>query len=208
MEEKGYFVTGIDTDVGKTIVSSILVEMLGFDYWKPMQSGDLDNSDTMKVQNYVSRTDIKFFPERYRLTEPMSPHAAANIDGINVSLSDFKLPSSSNLLVEGAGGLYVPLNNEGDCIVDLASQFGLETIVVSRNYLGSINHTLLTVSELKNRGVSIKGIILVGAENKESQTIIKTISGCRILGVIPMAETLDKKFIVEQAAQLKKTFYE
>jgi dethiobiotin synthetase len=182
--------------------------MLGFDYWKPVQSGDLDHSDTMKVQSYVSRKDITFFPERYRLSEPMSPHAAANIDGVTISLVDFSLPKETNLLVEGAGGLYVPLNNTGDCIVDLAGQFKLETIVVSRNYLGSINHTLLTISELKNRGVAIKGIILVGDQNEESQTIIKTISGCRILGVIPMAEKLDQTFIVEQAAQLKKTFYE
>jgi len=197
MEERSYFITGIDTDVGKTVVAAVLVEKLKCNYWKPVQSGDLHHTDTDKVKAMVSNTQTKYYPETIRLNEPLSPHASAKIDGVHISLDDFSLPATSNLIVEGAGGLFVPLNHEGDCIIDLAVRLDLETIVVVRNYLGSINHTLLTLSELKNRGIKVKGMILVGEENKESQEIITTISGVSYLGIVPIVEKLDEAFIRE-----------
>lgn len=203
MEEKSYFITGIDTDVGKTVVASILVEKLKYNYWKPVQSGDLHHTDTDKVKGMVSNSDTIYFEETVKLNEPLSPHTSAKIDGVHISLDDFHLPSSSRLIVEGAGGLFVPLNHEGDCIIDLAEKLNLEAIVVVRNYLGSINHTLLTLSELKNRGINVKGMLIVGEENKESQGIIETISGVAYLGVIPITEQLDKDFIIKAGKNIR-----
>jgi dethiobiotin synthetase len=145
---KQLFVTGISTEVGKTVVSSILTEYLQADYWKPIQSGDLHLSDTMKVQSLVSNSKTVFHPERYRLQSPLSPHASAEIDGIQISLNDFELPQTeNNLIVEGAGGLFVPLN-EKDTVIDLIERLKLPVVLVSRNYLGSINHTMLSIEAL------------------------------------------------------------
>ena len=142
------FVTGIGTEVGKTVISAILTEALEADYWKPVQAGDLDYSDTHKVKDLVSNSKSVFHCETHALNHPMSPHAAAERDGVEISLNDFQIPKTDNhLVIEGAGGLMVPLNRK-DCIIDLIENFGVEAVLVSRNYLGSINHTLLSVEAL------------------------------------------------------------
>ena len=139
------FVTGIGTEVGKTVIAAILTEALEADYWKPVQAGDLDYSDTHKVRDLVSNDKSVFHPETHALHHPMSPHAAAERDGVEISLDDFQLPQTeNNLIVEGAGGLMVPLNSK-DCIIDLIEKLDIEVVLVSRTYLGSINHTLLSV---------------------------------------------------------------
>ncbi|MEM8848047.1 MAG: dethiobiotin synthase, partial [Bacteroidota bacterium] len=136
------FVTGISTEVGKTVASAIVVEALEADYWKPVQAGDLDNSDSHKIERLISNTKTKIHPNSYALNTPMSPHAAAEIDGIRVDLEKIVPPQTENhLVIEGAGGLLVPLN-EKDTINDLILT-NYKVIVVSRHYLGSINHTLL-----------------------------------------------------------------
>ncbi|QJD98151.1 dethiobiotin synthase [Mucilaginibacter robiniae] len=167
------FVTGIGTDVGKTVVSAILVEKLKADYWKPVQSGDLENSDTMKVRNLVSNPISKFHPETYRLTQPLSPHQSAAIDGIKIELNHFKLPETNNqLIIEGAGGLMVPLNDE-TFIIDLIQHLKAEVVLVVRNYLGSINHTLLSLELLKQKKIKVKALIFNGEENESSEILIK-----------------------------------
>ena len=143
-----FFIAGIGTEIGKTITSAILVEYLKADYWKPIQSGDLDYSDTNKVQNLVSNTQTKFHPESYRLTQPYSPHYSAQLDNVTISLDEINIPeTTNNLIIEGAGGLMVPLNEE-DLLINLIQKLGVEIILVSKNYLGSINHTLLSVEAL------------------------------------------------------------
>ena len=197
-----FAVTGIGTDVGKTVVSAILAESLQANYWKPVQAGDLDNSDSTKVERYTS--NVNLLPEKFKLTEPMSPHAAARIDGVQIAKEDLNLPAvSGNLIVEGAGGLLVPFNDDGLLFADLLEYWGLPTIVVSRHYLGSINHTLLTMETLKKRGVEVAGIIFVGDENSETEQIIKSVTGVKVLGRIPIAEELNGKFIQEQAKQFQ-----
>ena len=167
-----YFVTGIGTDVGKTVISAILVEALKADYWKPVQAGDLKNSDTMKVQNLVSNKYSVFHEEGYKLTQPMSPHAAAERDNVEIRLENFTLPLTDNtLVIEGAGGLMVPLNNN-HLVIDLIDHFNAKVILVSQNYLGSINHTLLTYEVLTNKGIPIEGIVFNGPENKETEKYI------------------------------------
>ena len=203
MESKSFFVTGIDTDIGKTVVSAILVEALNADYWKPIQSGDLHYTDTDKVKELVNGKTI-LHPEAYRLNKPLSPHAAAKLDNISISLTSFQLPkTNNNLIVEGAGGLLVPINEDGDYLSDIIVKLGMEIILVSKNYLGSINHTLLSIEYLKSKSISIKGIIIIGEKNESSESIITKNTGVNILHRVPMVESVTRDFIKEQAGLLR-----
>ncbi|MEJ6777441.1 MAG: dethiobiotin synthase [Crocinitomicaceae bacterium] len=199
---KQFAITGIGTDVGKTVVSSIVAEALKATYWKPVQAGDLDKSDSIKVESYTS--NVKVLEEAYRLSEPMSPHAAAEIDGMTISLAKLKLPQvDSSFIVEGAGGLMVPLDNDGLTFADAIVSWGLPTIIVSRHYLGSINHSLLTAEVLKSKGIKIAGFVFVGDENKATESIILKHTGIRMIGRIPISEKLDKNFIASQAEKIR-----
>ena len=190
MKNHKYFISGIDTNIGKTIISAMLVEKLNAEYWKPIQSGDLDNTDSNFIRKYTNCKLIH--PERYLLSNPISPHAAAKIDKINIKLNDINLPKSdSNLIVEGAGGLMVPLN-DNDLIIDLIKKLNMKVIIVSKNYLGSINHTLLTIEVLKNNNIKVKGIIFNGYSNSETERIIKILSEIKIIGRIPMISKINK----------------
>lgn len=197
------FVTGIGTEIGKTFCSAIVVEALKADYWKPVQAGELDDLDSLWVRDFISNSTSVFHKERYLLSEPMSPHAAARIDGISIQLDDFKIPSTqNNLVIEGAGGLMVPLNDTGDMVVDLIEKVADEVILVSMNYLGSINHTLLSVELLKSRGLKITGILFIGESNLETEEIILKTTGLKCLGKIPMADSDIKEFVKEQAQMI------
>lgn len=199
---KQFFITGISTDVGKTIVSAIVAESLKARYWKPIQAGDLHQLDSGTVASLTDNVEI--LPEGLTLSQPMSPHAAAQIDEVVIELDDFELPNvNGNLVVEGAGGLMVPLNDDGLMIVDLMEEFALPTILVSRHYLGSINHTLLSIEELHNRGLEIEGIIFVGDENLETENVILNYSKLRMIARIPEVEQIDKDFILREAKKLK-----
>lgn len=189
-------IVGIDTEVGKTIISAIVTEALQADYWKLLQAGDLHQLDSDTVKSLVSNSKTKFHKERYLLTQPMSPHAAANIDGVTIEISDFRLPKTKNtLVIEGAGGLMVPLNENGDMVVDLMANLVDEVILVSKNYLGSINHTLMSIEILKQKNIKIKGIIFNGESNPESERIIEKLGKVKVIGKIPLAEKLDKEFV-------------
>lgn len=188
------FITGIGTDVGKTIASSIVVEALEADYWKPVQAGDLDNSDSHKIQHYIANPKTKIHENSYKLNTPASPHLAAEIDGITIDLKQIKEPKTKNhLVIEGAGGVLVPLNNN-DSIIDLI-QKDYKVIVVSRHYLGSINHTLLTLEALKNRNISVVGIIFSGDENKASEEIILSKTTSKFIGRIDNEPYFDQNVI-------------
>lgn len=188
------FITGIGTDVGKTIASAIVVEALEADYWKPIQAGDLDNSDSHKVKSFVSNSTSKFHPNSYALNTPASPHLAAALDGISIDLKQIKEPKTkNNLVIEGAGGILVPLN-EHDCVVDLI-QKEYKVIVVSRHYLGSINHTLLTIEALQNRKITVAGILFSGDENQATEEIILKKSGAKFIGRIDIEPYFDQNVI-------------
>lgn len=193
------FITGIGTDVGKTIASAIVTEALEADYWKPIQAGDLDNSDTHKVKRYVSNNKSTFFENSYALNTPASPHYAAAVDNITIDLKNIIEPVTQNhLVVEGAGGVFVPLN-ANDCVIDLI-QPDYRVIVVSRHYLGSINHTLLTIEALQNRKIAIGGIIFSGNENKATEEIILNKTGVNYIGRIEEEPYFDQNVIIEYAA--------
>lgn len=197
-EQKRYVVTGIGTDVGKTVVSAIIAQALEADYWKPIQSGELENSDSHKIDR-LTNDNVHILSERYRLTEPLSPHASAAIDGVHLQLSELTLPETNrNLLVEGAGGLMVPINDT-DLLIDAFKQWNLPLIIVSRHYVGSINHTILTIEALQNRGIAIKGLVFVGDENKATESFILHHSNVPFLMRIPLAAEVTTDFVQQQA---------
>ncbi len=192
------FITGIGTDVGKTVVSAIVTQALEADYWKPVQAGDLDQSDTHKIKAYVSNSKTKFYENSYALNTPASPHYAAEIDGVTIDLAKIATPKTKNhLVIEGAGGIFVPLNNH-DTIIDLI-QPDYKVIVVSRHYLGSINHTLLTIEALKNRNITIAGIIFKGAENKATESIILSKTNVNYIGRLETEPYINQNVINEYA---------
>jgi dethiobiotin synthetase len=198
-----YFVTGIGTEVGKTIVSAILTEALEADYWKPIQAGDLNNSDSHKVQRLVSNKKTVFHKNSFALKTPMSPHAAAEIDNVKITSKKIKRQKTeNNLVIEGAGGLLVPISDK-ETIANLMQPED-RIILVSRHYLGSINHTLLTVEALKSRGLDCLGIIFSGEENIASETIIEKMSGVPILGRIEQEPYFDQNVVKEYAELFKE----
>lgn len=201
------FITGISTDVGKTVASAIIVEALEADYWKPIQAGDVDNSDSHKVKSFISNKKTIIHPNSYLLNTPASPHLAAEIDGIAIDLKQIKEPKIENhLVVEGAGGVFVPLNDT-DCIIDLI-QPDYKVIVVSRHYLGSINHTLLTIESLLNRKIAIGGIIFSGEENKSTESIILNKTGIKCIGRIEQEPYFDQNVIKEYADRFRDNLLE
>ena len=192
------FITGIGTDVGKTISSAIITEALEADYWKPVQAGDLENSDSHKVKSFLSNKKTVIHPNSYAFNTPASPHLAAKLDGIVIDLKKIIEPKTENhLVVEGAGGIFVPLNDT-DCVIDLI-QNEYKVIVVSRHYLGSINHTLLTIEALQNRKIVVAGIVFSGDENKATEKIILSKTGIKCVGRIEQEPYFDQNVIKEYA---------
>src|ERR1700739_58018 len=178
------FVTGIGTDVGKTIVSAVITEALQADYWKPVQAGYADGTDTELVRNLVTNKKTVIYPEAYKLNMPASPHAAAAAEGIEIRIKDIITPNTSNdLVIEGAGGLMVPLN-EKELVIDLIEYLQASVVVVIRHYLGSINHSLLTLQALKQRNIPIFGLVISGTPNEQSEKAILSFSDYKIIGRI------------------------
>ena len=201
------FITGIGTDVGKTIASAIITEALEADYWKPVQAGDLHHSDSHKIQKYLFNIKTKIFENAYALQTPASPHFAAELDGIAIDVNKIQEPKTKNhLVVEGAGGVFVPLNDT-DCVIDLI-QPDYKVVVVSRHYLGSINHTLLTVEALQNRKLNIAGILFNGDENPATESIILKKTGLKMLGRIENEPYFDANVIRYYADKFKKILLE
>ncbi len=196
-----YFVTGISTEVGKTIASAIITEALEADYWKPIQAGDLDNSDSHKVKDLISNTKTVIHPNSYALQTPMSPHAAAAIDKIGIQLDKIIEPKTKNhLVIEGAGGLLVPLNDT-DTILDVI-QPDYKVIVVSRHYLGSINHSLLTLNALLDKGFE-PAILFSGDEHPTTEEIILKKTSLPYIGRIAEEPSFDRTVIKKYAAMFK-----
>jgi dethiobiotin synthetase len=199
--KKKLFVTGISTEVGKTMASAILVEALEADYWKPIQAGELENSDSHKIAELISNTKTVIHKNSYALKTPMSPHAAAEIDGVVIDREKIEEPETENhLVIEGAGGLLVPINDE-DTILDIIMP-NYKVIVVSRHYLGSINHTLLTIGWLQERGYDV-AVLFSGNEQKTTEDIILEKTKVPCIGRIDEEAFFDKDTIKKYANQFK-----
>jgi dethiobiotin synthetase len=190
-----YFISGIGTGIGKTLVSAILTEKLNADYWKPIQSGDLDQSDSITVKSLISNNKTIIHPESYRLNHPLSPHLSARLDQIEIKLDRIVIPETNNhLIIEGAGGLMVPLNGKY-LLIDLIKKLDVEVILISQNYLGSINHTLMSANVLNQYKVKVKGVIFNGPENEESQRYILQYTKLKNLGCIPNLDSVNPENI-------------
>lgn len=200
---KSYFVTGIGTGVGKTLAAAILTEALQADYWKPIQSGNKEGSDSYTVKDLISNQKSIIHPESYSFREPLSPHQAAALERVEIDLSKIILPkTSSSLVIEGAGGLLVPLNKQ-NFVIELAARFKAEVVLVVRNYLGCINHSLLSLDYLKQHGYPIAGIILNGSFDPAVSSVILNYGQVPLLLEIPDLNNIDKTSVKEISGQLK-----
>lgn len=191
--QKSYFITGIHTDAGKTVAAAFLQIALDADYWKPIQAGDLDFGDTDRVKAWTGADPSRFHPVRHELNTPASPHYAAAVDGVEIKLSDFTLPGTGDraLIVEGAGGILVPINDQ-ETVADLMVQLDIPVILVSRHYLGSINHTLLSIEYLRSRGIKLAGIIYSGGNSPETVRIVGELTGIKIIAELPELDTINQ----------------
>ncbi|WBY16338.1 dethiobiotin synthase [Erythrobacteraceae bacterium WH01K] len=193
-----FIVTGTDTDIGKTVFAAALTAALDARYWKPVQAGLDDGSDSARVAAYGVAED-RILPEAYRLTTPCSPHRAAELDGVTIKPARLALPDhDGTLVVEGAGGALVPVTREL-LYADLFARWGAPAIVVARTGLGTINHSLLTLEALKARGVPVLGMAFVGPAEADSEETICAIGNVRRLGRLPVLgqltpETLGQAF--------------
>jgi dethiobiotin synthetase len=199
-----YFVTGIGTNVGKTVVSAVLTEALKADYWKPVQSGTIEGCDSETVKALISNSRTVIHPEVYLLKQPLSPHFAAKIDGVEIDLNRITVPETSNhLIIEGAGGLLVPLNDEHD-VIDLARQFDCEIILVISDYLGCINHSLLSLEYLKTHGYKIHSLVFNGDFAAEVKNAIILKAGDRRIISIPRLAILSKETLKDTADRINE----
>ena len=193
-----YFISAIGTDSGKTLVSAIFTRALRAAYWKPVQAGIPRDAETVE-----ELAGAEIIPEKYILNTPASPHYAADLDGIEIRVEDFQLPSSSHLIVEGAGGLMVPLN-EHELMADLAAWLKIPVILVCNLYLGSINHSLLSIDFLKRRQLPVAGIVFNGEPNPSSEEVIEKYCPWPVLLRIPKLEKVTPGEVDNYARQLRR----
>ena len=189
-----FFITGTDTGIGKTVTSALLCAALGAIYWKPIQTGTREGTDTNTVIRLAGLRRNRTLPETYRFAPPVSPHLAARRAGVRISLQKIRLPRierGENLIVEGAGGALVPINGE-QLMVDVMKHLGLPVLLVSRTALGTINHTLLSLAALRSAKLDARGVILVGVRNQENRNAIELYGGVPVLGWIPPLKKLDR----------------
>ena len=185
-----FVITGTDTDIGKTIFAAALTAALGGCYWKPVQAGLADGTDSETVVRIGGVDPDRVVPERYRLQIPASPHYSAAQEGIEIALEDFVIPQVDGpLVIEGAGGALVPVNPEL-LFADLFAHWGLPVIIVASTRLGTINHSLLTIEALRSRGVAIHGVAFTGDEIPDSEQTICRIGNVRHLGRLPVIDNL------------------
>lgn len=192
---KKIFVTGTDTDVGKTVVCAILMAGLKAAYWKPVQSGLEGLTDTGWIRSVAGFSDEYFIPETYLLTQPLYPHASAGYDGVQIELKAFNLPDDETyprLIVEGAGGVMVPLN-ERYLMVDLMKHLALPVILVARSTLGTINHTLLSLELLRRNRLEVLGVVMNGPQNEINKNAIETYGRIKVIAEVEVLSEVNSK---------------
>jgi dethiobiotin synthase len=182
-----FFITGTDTGVGKTVLSALLCAALEASYWKPIQTGADEDSDSERVAQLAALPPTRIFQEAYRFAQPVSPHLAARWAGAQIELDKIQIPEDARnvpLIVEGAGGALVPLN-EREFMVDLMRRLGLPVLIAARSSLGTINHTLLTLAGLRQANLTIAGVVMIGEPNAENREAIERYGRVRVVGEIP-----------------------
>ncbi|MBA3665808.1 MAG: dethiobiotin synthase [Bacteroidetes bacterium] len=203
-----FFVTGIGTGVGKTFACAVLTEALKADYWKPVQCGTVDGTDTQKIKELISNSDSVFHKEGYCFNEPVSPHLAALNENTKIKMDGMVLPhTDKHLVIEGAGGMMVPLNDQAFAI-DLAREFEAEVILVCRNYLGCINHSLLSIDYLVKNDFPVRGIILNGNFDKAVRAAIMNYSELPIIAELPEIKGITKETVSNLASSVNISLFE
>jgi dethiobiotin synthetase len=193
-----FFITGTDTGAGKTVVSALLCAALDAIYWKPIQTGTRDGSDLKTVVKLAGLSGAQTVPETYRFAPPVSPHLAARRAGVRIVLRKIRMPRlarTDNLIVEGAGGALVPVNNT-QLMTDLMRHLKLPILLVSRTSLGTINHTLLSLAALRAARLEVRGVIMVGKPNAENRKAIEHYGKIRVLGIVPWLEKIDRQALL------------
>lgn len=198
-----YLISGIGTDVGKTIVSAILATALGADYWKPVTCDSEGNRDPDTIKQWLDPANHTIHPPAYSLKHPLSPHHAARLENVSIDIEKIVLPTTKRpLIIEGVGGIFVPLTTK-ILTMDLFARWECRWVVVSRHYLGSINHTLLTLDALKWRRLDIAGLIFNGEPNPDSEEVILEVSKLPLLGRLLPESPLNQQTIQRYAEQWK-----
>lgn len=198
-----YIIAGIGTEIGKTVVSAILTKALHAHYWKPIQAGNIEDGDSFYIKKWVNEPSLKIIPSVYELSQALSPHTAAEIDDIEIDIANFNCPITADaLIIELAGGIMVPLNAK-QTNLDLIKKLQLPVILVSKNYLGSINHTLLTYELLKAHQIEIKGIIFNGKTNTSGEAFILQHTQLPVLLRVGQEDTIDEKIIQKYANEVQ-----
>lgn len=197
-------IAGIHTDIGKTIASAVIAEAIGADYWKPVQAGK-DQRDTLLLRQLLTDGEKRAHDEAIVLSQPMSPHAAAEIDKVDIDFKKFEWPKTDKtLLVETAGGVLSPLS-ANSTMADFIAYYDMPVLLVSLNYLGSINHTLMSIEVLKARGIKLWGVIMNGVDNASSETFIKRYSQVPVYSRIPYINSMDNETLKRHAIRIKPT---
>jgi dethiobiotin synthetase len=203
-----YFITGIGTGVGKTFVSALLAEALQADYWKPVQCGTENGTDRELVQKLISNSKSVCHPEVYCFAEAASPHLAASLAGQKIQLEHIALPeTTNNLIIEGAGGLAVPLNDE-DYVIELSRTLDAEVILVCRNYLGCINHSLLSIDYLLHREYQVKGLVLIGSFDKAVKSVITSYAELPVIAELPELTEISRESLLGQIAKVNLSLFD
>lgn len=198
----GFFITGTDTDVGKTLVSAWLLTQLEGTYWKPIQAGTVPTTDSATVQRLAELPVSRVLPEAYLLPEPMAPHEAARRANIAMDMEKLRLPPHDGLVVvEGAGGLMVPIA-DGAYMIDLADSLDLPIILVARSTLGTINHTLLSLEAIRRRGLPLAGVVISGPESPHNRAAIERFGQVEVIAEIPFLETVSRDTLKAVAPEL------
>jgi dethiobiotin synthetase len=190
------FVTGTDTGVGKTLLSALLVAALQRNYWKPIQTGECEGTDRQTVMKLADVKDSEAYPEAYIFDPPVSPHLAAEQQGIEIDFNRIRRPASSSpLIIEGAGGLLVPINAR-QMMVDLIKHLDTSMVIATRTTLGTINHTLLTVAAARHAGLDIRGVVMIGHEKPDNRRAIERYGKVAVIGSIPWLDQIDRPTLV------------
>lgn len=197
---QGVIVTGTDTGIGKTVFAAALAGALGATYWKPIQCGLDGGGDSERVRALAELPPDKILPEAYRLRLAASPHRAAEAEGLEISISNLRLPEIEGpLVIEGAGGLMVPVNRQ-TLMLDVFASWRLPVVLVARTALGTINHSLLSIEALNGRNIPIFGIVFVGDEVADSERTIAEMGNVRRLGRLPRLDVLTPDKLAEAFA--------
>jgi len=195
-------ILGIHTGIGKTIASAVIAQAIGADYWKPVQAGT-EERDTVRVRDLLENGQSRVYDEAIVLTQPMSPHVAAQIDSVTIDYTKFRFPQTQKvLLIETAGGVLSPMNDEAT-MADFVKHYNLPAILISQNYLGSINHTLSSIELLRNRNIPLLGVVMNGATNTSSESFIEQYGKTKIIARVPLLKPIAQETVQKCADDIK-----